>query len=289
MQKQMNLLFPQWQGGGPDRSTYYGALELKKRYLGTAALETVEVKTADGSAAPAGKGIFAYNDILKQMGAARALLDKINPDRIFTIGGGCDAGLLPLSYLNNRTGGELTIIWFDAHGDLNTPQSSPSGFFYGMPLRSLLGEGDPAILNLQYSLLKKDRLILVGVRDLDQAEQKYIERHTLTLIETDTLEKEPATLLEAVKNRGRNNIYIHLDLDVLDPAAFPRVAVPTPCGLSIKTLEKLLVGLHDQFNLIGLGLFEYSATTEDKSCPGDQEANELLQTVFQIGKTLAAN
>ena len=61
-----------------------------------------------------------------------------SPDKLFTLGGGCDADVPCLLYLNEEYRGDLTVIWFDAHGDLNTPEESATSLFYGMPLRSLM-------------------------------------------------------------------------------------------------------------------------------------------------------
>lgn len=252
----LNLFYPQWQGGGPDLSTYYGAFELKKTYCPEVTFAEVEVSTT--STGTIKKGIFGYAQILAQMKAARKVIDLKRPERIFTIGGGCDAGILPLSYLSKLMKEKLTIIWFDAHGDLNSPQSSPSGYFYGMPVRALLGESDPAILELLYTELDNDQLILCGLRDLDEAESAYIASRNLTVCRAEEMSANPEMLLDLIKDRGNDHIYIHLDFDVLNPEEFPYVPLPVPGGLSIQSLMKLITGLRESFILTGLGLFEYS-------------------------------
>ncbi|MBV1909658.1 MAG: arginase family protein [Kangiellaceae bacterium] len=73
--------------------------------------------------------------------------EEATPSRIMKVGRSCGAKAAPVSYLDNIDKGQTAIIWFDAHGDLNTPESSPSGHFHGMVLRTLLGEGPNFFLN----------------------------------------------------------------------------------------------------------------------------------------------
>ena len=143
--KKLNLFYPQWQGSGPDPAVYHGGLELKNYF--SPALNFAEIKVSLSPAAPVKNAIFAYADLLRQMQETASLLGELWPQTIFTLGGGCDAGIIPVAWLNAYYAGELTVIWFDAHGDLNTPVSSPSGYFYGMPVRHLLGEGDKKIIS----------------------------------------------------------------------------------------------------------------------------------------------
>jgi len=273
MNRQLNLFYPQWQGGGPDRSTYFGALELKLNYLKN--MELSEIKVSLHNAKEVKNDIFAYDEILVQMGTARALLDEKKPDYIFTIGGGCDAGILPLSYLNKKLNGDLTVLWFDAHGDINSPLSSKSKHFYGMPVRVLLGESDSRILDLTYLDLLPQQLLMLGLRDLDEAENKYIKKHSIAVLGVAEIENNLETVIASVKAKRNHNIYIHLDLDALDPEEFPYVPVPSPGGLKVKTLSVLLGMLKKEFNLSGLGLFEYQ--------PSGITSMGLLEEVVRIG------
>jgi arginase len=272
----LNLFYPQWQGSGPDRSVYYGGLELKKYYCPGLSFSEVKVSTTE---AGAGKNdIFGYEPILAQMKTAREVIDAAGPARIFTVGGGCDAGVLPVSYLSETLGGKLTLIWLDAHGDLNSPRSSSSGYFYGMPVRTLLGEGDPELLKLLYKKLEPNQVVMAGLRDLDQAESDFIIKNDLTIFRGDELNDRPGALLEAVRRRGNSKIYIHLDLDVLDPDEFPFTPVPVAGGIAVLTLLNTIHSLKENFTLAGLGIFEYS--------PSGKENIDLLQQLCGIGAGL---
>src|SRR6266849_573342 len=80
-------------------------------------------------------GVFGLDSIVPRFVPTRQLLSERKPTHLLMIGGTCGAEAAPISYLNELNGGKVAIVWFDAHGDLNTPQTSPSGDFHGMVLR----------------------------------------------------------------------------------------------------------------------------------------------------------
>ena len=116
--------------------------------------------------------ILGYSPILQQLTKVRETIWQHNPDRLFVIGGDCSIDIAPISFLNHKYARDLAVIWIDAHADLNTPASSPSHHFHGMPLRVLLGEGDAKIIELSDSVLSSKQVFLVGARDFDPPEQK---------------------------------------------------------------------------------------------------------------------
>jgi arginase len=121
----------------------------------------------------------------------------------------------------------LALVWLDAHGDLNTPETSPSGFLGGMPFAILLGWCHPELR--PGPPLSVERAALVGARDLDPGEVAAIVRSGLASVDgvTDALAVLP----------GDAPLWVHLDGDVLDPAEAPGVDFPAPGGW---TAERLL-------------------------------------------------
>ena len=257
-ERHLHLLFPQWQGGGPDVSTFDGAMEFRGLYLSAVAVAEVEVDTQ--AVTETENRIFGYQTILRQLQATHDLLVREAPDTLFTLGGGCDADVPSIAYLNRKLAGDLTVLWIDSHGDLNTPQSSPSTFFYGMPLRALLGDGDSRIVQQLPSTLLPRQVILPGVRDLDSEEKAYIQAHGIATVSVQDMEHGSEALLREVRRLGSRNLYIHIDLDVLEPAQFPYVPLPVPGGLRMDTLQTLLRLLHAEFHVAGIGLMEYQPT-----------------------------
>lgn len=277
----LNLFFPQWQGSGPDLSPYHGGIELKKYLSPPLKFEEIEVSTAPASATK--NLIFGYHDLLRQMAEAFKVIDRFKPQTMFTLGGGCDAGAMSIAYLNSLYKDNFTLIWFDGHGDLNTPQSSPTSFFYGMPVRHLLGGGDQRIVSMFPSVLKKEQVVMAGSRDLDPGEIEFIKDAPIKVVSVEELEKGPESLLSAVKNAvssAKNpdepqNIYIHIDLDVLDPELFSNTPIPTPNGIKPETLLSSIERLNEEFNPVGLGLFEYS--------PAEREPEQFIKDIIKIG------
>jgi arginase len=148
-------------------------------------------------------------------------------------------------------------VWFDAHGDLNTPESSPSHAFGGMVLRTLLGDGHEALV--PEHALDPARVVLAGARSIDQAEADFIAERRIRHITAD--EVSPETLVAAVEATGASSLYLHLDLDVLDPADIAGLSVPEPFGVTATTLVETVRALVTRFKLAGAGITQFAPST----------------------------
>ncbi len=271
----LNLVFPQWQGN-TEESPLYGALEFMGLYLCGLPIRLAEVSESCCLSKEA--GIIARREIVHQLNSCFALLKESNPETVFTLGGGCDAGLTAAAYLNAKYEGNLCMVWFDAHADLNTPESSPSGMFCGMPLRVLVGEGDAEIVNMLSKAFQPAQLVLAGVRTTDKSETDFISAHSIPVISKAELEQGAEELLEAVKKTGCDNVYIHIDLDVLDPGIFPATRFTEPGGISPEALLTQVNALNEKFSVKGLGIFEYA--------PSDGKFYPWLAQLVKLGSSL---
>lgn len=274
--KHMNLFFPQWQGAGKTKELLKGANEIKERYLSYYKLVEVPVEGSDIDEVK--NNILGYDIILQQLQNANQIVMNEEPDSIFTVGGGCDVELISVSYLNNKLKGDLTLLWIDAHGDLNTPESSPSKLFHGMPLRSLLGDGDAEIIKTTFSKLTTSQILLLGQRDLDEPEKDFINEHKIDFLSVEEINSSVNNVVKAVKSKLSNNLYIHVDLDVLDIDEFPYVMVPAPGGLKFQVLLELLKQLKDNFNIAGLSLLEYASS--------DERELKIISEIIKMGVDL---
>jgi len=157
-----------------------------------------------------------------------ALAERL-PVRPLVAGGCCCAHVGAVRGLAAR-GGRLAVVWLDAHGDLNTPDTSPSGNEWGMPLRMLLDD----------AVVAPEDVALVGARNLDPPEYDYIAAMGID----DSLERALA---------GVDRAYVALDLDVLDPLA-AEMFMPEANGPRAGELETILRDVAARTSLAGLGV-----------------------------------
>ncbi len=129
------------------------------------------------------------------------------------------------------------VLWLDAHGDLNRPETSPSGNVHGMPLAAALGLAGPEFESDEYPLPAVDRVALVGVRSLDPGERDLLaelDACIFTMSDLDRKGVEPA-MREALEHvSGDGFVHVSLDMDVLDPDVAPGVGTPVRGGLSYR-------------------------------------------------------
>jgi arginase len=139
-----------------------------------------------------------------------------------SIAGDCCTTIGVLSGLN-RAGIDPLLVWFDAHGDFNTRETSPSGFLGGMPLAMLAGLGDQTLLELlELDPLPQEQIILTDGRDLDPGERELVMSSEIIYL------KDPAELLDyTLPDRP---IWVHFDTDIVDPLEIPAQNYLAPGG-----------------------------------------------------------
>ncbi|MEU8113792.1 arginase family protein [Micromonospora sp. NPDC048947] len=246
--RDLDVLVPMWQGAD-DIRVRDGAAALGALVAPGTQRVTVPVPT-EGSERE--KGVRHRDAVVDAHSAHAEVLARYRPRRLLTLGGDCAVEVASVAHLADHYAQRLFVLWIDAHGDLNTPASSPSGTAHGMPLRLLL-DADGALPAPR--CLTPGQVALVGVRDLDPAEVEYVRRHELTVLDCATLGAQPTRLAELPPPGAA--VYVHLDLDVLDPSALPAVAVPTPGGLTSATLARSLTALRAHHRVVGVGITEY--------------------------------
>ncbi len=254
----MILVNEQWQGGGEPRARD-GVLELEALYLKDRR-DYVTVPADPDPRLEMRHRILGYDVILRQTAEAARLLEKERPDTLFTVGGSCDADVASLAYLSQKYGGDLTMFWFDAHGDLNAPEESITHLYYGMPGRTML-EPQLGFVDLVPVPMKPENWVQIGGRDFDPPETAYIKKRAITHVSMPQTASDEA--LEAVlRARAGCNAYIHFDLDVLDPAEFVATPLPSANGLAIRRALELFRLIESHTRLVGMGLFEYTPVNQ---------------------------
>ncbi len=163
--------------------------------------------------------------------AARVHVIAGRGERPVSVAGDCCSMIGVVAGLE-RAGVHPTVIWFDAHGDFNTPETSPSGFVGGMPLAILVGRGDQAMPEaVGLAPLAEERVILAGARDLDSGEAEALRSSKITHIE------RVAELLDRPLPAGP--LLVHFDTDVVDPSEVPAHHYPAPGGPSSEALREV--------------------------------------------------
>ena len=267
-----NMLFPEWQGYGGHQEVYHGALHFCNHV--TPATNYDQVHVPDHDVLKVEEDILGRSSLLNLLSNANKLLEKARPSHLFMIGGTCACEIAPVSFLNHQYDNDLAVFWFDAHGDLNTPDSSPSKRLHGMPLRSLIGEGDTQILSQVRRILNTEQVALVGARDLDPAEVLFIETKQIPVFQPKT-GTQITELIDFARKSGFTKAYIHFDLDVLDPLEFPHVLVATPNGLSISHAVQSLNMISKHLEVVGCSIVEY--------CPKGEGGKEQLKRLMVEG------
>lgn len=191
-------------------------------------------------------------------------------------------------YYRDR-GQSIGLIWIDAHADINTPKSSPSGNVHGMPLSVVLGQGHPELTGLGgfAPKVKPENVALLGIRTLDGAEKEICRKSGIryfTMREID--ERGMATVMKEaidVATAGTAAVHLSFDIDGIDPMYAPGVSTPVTGGLSYREAHLALEMLADTGKLCSLEMVELNPMT-DHAHKTAQLTVELIQSA--LGKSI---
>lgn len=157
-------------------------------------------------------------------------------------------------------GERLGLLWIDAHGDINTPETSPSGNVHGMPVAHLLGHGDPRLQFTNGPAVRAEHTVLVGLRDLDPGERTHLRAfgvHAFTMHDVDR--RGLSQVMEeaiAIASNGTAGLWVSYDVDVQDPVHAPGVGTPVAGGFSWREGHLVMEMAAESGMLIGLDLVE---------------------------------
>lgn len=182
----------------------------------------------------------------------------------------------------------LGVIWYDAHGDLNIPEESPSGNIHGMPLRILTGEGPKELLELNSNVIKPENIVLIGMRDLDKGERQFIKDHNIKTFAMSDIDKLGIkevieNTIEYLKSRNVDGVHLSLDVDALDPLETPGTGTRVLGGLSYRESHFALELLHQSHLISSMDLVEVNPLIDSNNHTAEQ-AVSLVGTFF--GETL---
>lgn len=266
MKKTLRLLMPQWQGGtGPDytfgaRMLAWLAPEDKNSVLVEVPCEPhIEMSPVMEN------GMYARSVLLKQMRAATGIISENKPERIVTFGGDCLVSQAPIAYLNELYDGNLAVLWVDSHPDISNTSIFPNG--NAMVVGNLLGIGDPEFSAEVKTPLRRDHVMYAGIQpSTNSDEQEIVESSGIRRAGPKELANSSSPVTDWIKEQGIKHIYIHLDVDVIDPALFHSnifekpAPISTDCSkgeMSFEQLARLFNDVSNAADVVGFSITEH--------------------------------
>ena len=267
----LRLYFPQWQGAGVESiRTFFSEVPLEEARRGYAAgaavldavlpahsgpTALVQVEPGDRGLAKQ-DGIEAKEAVIAQLAAALEVIGRYNPGRILTLGGECSVSVAPFSWLAERYGDDLAVLWIDAHPDVGTPTSHYSGY-HAMAVAVLTGHGDPDVLRLLPATLDPRRVALVGLHAWTQDDFPNIARWGIRSFRPDELHLSSQPLLAWLKASRCSRVAIHFDVDVVDSNEIVFGLGAEPDGLTGNEVRRLVADVSAAASVVGLTIAEF--------------------------------
>ncbi|MCU1569542.1 MAG: putative arginase [Naasia sp.] len=237
--------------------------------------KTTLVDVPLGAGEALGTGVARFSSLRQVHDRIRMALAG-DPEPAVLIGGDCGVELAGVEHALATGDGRLAVVWLDAHPDLGALGSAPRAFC-GTVARAILGEGADGLSG--EPALSPDRFVAAGVRLIDDDEQDYLDAHDVRLLRVPEL--GDGALAEQVAATGATSVYVHVDLDVLDPGQLEGIGDPQPFGLELPALVAELKALVARFPLAGAGIAMFSPESPE-AAPGD------LPTVLRILSALTS-
>lgn len=248
------VIAPQWQGSPAARAMLLiDGAEAIAGDLPRARSTRVDVPLEAGEAL--GTGVARLSALTRTHSAIADAL-AVHDEPVVVVGGDCGVAVPAIGHAASRHE-NLAVVWFDAHGDLNSPETSPSGAYAGMALRAVLGHGE---LALGADAIPPSRVVLAGARELDDGEAEFAAASGVGALTVDDLAVADA-LADAVAATGAAAVYVHVDLDVLDPSGMTGLTGPVPFGVEVAVLTAAIRRLRESVPLVGASIAGFAPVT----------------------------
>lgn len=261
MQFDLSLSYPQWQGSGRHENLPRGAVAAAAVCGQYAPL--IRVPLSDDHVEKA-HGVNRWNAIFAQFRNAQDVLARSGARRVLTAGGDCAVDVAVIDYLSGLHP-DLRVIWIDAHLDANTPETSPSGNFHGMPVSAILGRAPEPMRPFLGKPIDPARFHYFGIRDGDDGDWALQRELDLKTFDSQTSIDGP--------------VHIHFDLDVLDPREFPYVAYPDG-NLAIEDAIALVSRIARGAEVVGLTVTEFAPSDENEVREGSRVIARLCEAAI---------
>ena len=245
----------QWQGAGQPHSLVE-SIDL----ISESTRRPVVVISSNQLPSQTRNNVHHFSAILENLDMQLKSFTKENPVKALVLACECSGEIVPVSHFIKKYEHDLVVLWIDAHGDLNTPASSPSGNYHGMPLRTLIGDGPREIVESIGVKLSPEKIGLLGTRDLDDCEVKFIEDHGVRLwrdLNSIALDE----IIEFTKDR---KVYVHFDLDAINPEDISLALYKTPGGPMLEEILSIIDEVSMVSSIVEIGITEYNDQEESR-------------------------
>lgn len=257
----LSLSYPQWQGSGRNQNLLRGAVAAAAVCGRYAPLTRVALANGDADAA---HGVHRWQAIFAQFRSAQDILARSGARRVLTAGGDCAVDVAVIDYLHSLHPG-LRVIWIDAHLDANTPETSPSGNFHGMPVSAILGRAPEPMRPFLGAPIDPARFHYAGIRVGDDGDWALQRELDLKSLDSQAPIDGP--------------VHIHFDLDVLDPREFPYVAYPDG-NLGIAEAIALVGRIAREADVVGLTVTEFAPCDDDEAHQGSRVIARICEAAM---------
>jgi arginase len=252
-------------------------------------LGNIEVPIAEATASPDDVGarfVASIADVTRRL--ADAVASAASGAIPVVLGGDHAVSMGSIAGVVRRArGARVGVLWIDAHADLNTPQTSPSGNVHGMPLAHLLGHGDPRLLAaIGTPPLHPRDVAFLGLRSVDPAERAFIHAHGLTawtMSDLDRIGMAAATEAALAVLAHVDHLHVSFDADALDPAVAPGVGTPVAGGLGYREAHLLMELLASSGRVGSVDLVEVNPILDERNASA-RVMVELAASLF--GRTI---
>ncbi len=245
--------------------------------------------------AEAGNPRFLREMLASSTNIAASLTEMLDAGEMPVILGGDHAIAIPtfsaISSFHRQRSGEIGLIWFDAHADINTPETSPSGNIHGMPLAALLGHGDPGLTGLcgPSPKLVHKYLAHVGARDVDPGERSEIERHGLrdnffTMSDIDS--RGMRACVEdaiAIASKAPGGYAVTFDIDMIDPRFAPGSGTLVRGGATYREAHLALEIIAEHGGMVSFEIVEVNPLLDQSNITVELACELILSA---LGKTI---
>lgn len=255
---------------GPNAFRYQGIIE-KLGQASIAVNDLGNISCTDRSQLEYGSPKLKYLDeILRvsESSAEKAYKSISNKIKVISLGGDHSITMGIFSGVSTALGGDVGMIYFDAHGDMNTDKTTLTGNIHGMPLASLMGFGDKRLVNIykKGTKLNKKNMLHVGGCDFDQGELELVKKEKLNIFTIDNMlafgMKPLFDKIDTLKKQTKN-IYVSLDLDALDSVYAPGTGMPNKGGLTYREITAIANYIGQYCNIVGVDVVEYNPLLDD--------------------------